>query len=164
MGVPDRTRGDGVGGGREVVLLETSTFTTQDRGMSTVPPTISRRSSVLVETEQQGLVQLKMQLRKESQNSWREFVEQTTASVEREHNTGLLVALEVSKEKSWKPGRLRELPHLPPLMRGKHSPSTGDNREKAQVPPPCQECSPALWACNFQRQSSRASPHFSALQ
>jgi hypothetical protein len=56
MGVPDRTRGDGVGGGREVVLLETSTFTTQDRGMSTVPPTISRRSSVLVETEQQGLV------------------------------------------------------------------------------------------------------------
>jgi hypothetical protein len=94
--------------------------------MSTVPPTISRRSSVLAEAEHQGLVQLKMQLRKESQNSWREFVEQTTASVEREHNAGL------SRWARRRAGRLRE----------KHSPSTRDNREKAQIlaekffPPP----------------------------
>jgi hypothetical protein len=101
-----------------------------------VRPTISWRSSVLAEAEQQGLVQLKKQLRKESQNSWREFAEQTTASVEREHNAGL------SRWARRRAGRLRELPHLPPLMRDKHSPSTGDNREKAQIlaekffPPP----------------------------
>jgi len=83
--------------------------------------------------------QLKNQLRKESRHSWRGFIEETTASVERGHNAGLW---RLSRWARRKAGRPRELPHLPPLRRNDRSPHTGDNKEKARIlaerffPPP----------------------------
>jgi hypothetical protein len=63
--------------------------------------------------------QLKKQLRRESRNTWRGFVEQTTANVGRGHNAGLW---RLSRWARMKAGRPRELPHLPPLRRDEHSP------------------------------------------